>query len=479
MISSMRGTLLLVAVSPFVVAFAQPPSPLADPHTPSDGAIRQLLSERVKAIAGQSDDIGMVVGIVGPHERRVISYGHSSRGNAKSLNGDSLFEIGSVGKVFTALLLSDMAERGEVSLLNPAAKYLAPGTKLPEHNGHQISLADLATHTSGLPFMPDTYPVVGDPHEFGPKDVYSFLARYELKRDPGSDWEYSNLDYWLLGEVMAHRTGLSFDQLLKKRIFEPLRMNSTVVEVPDTLKARLAQGHGASLRPALPFYGLSVYSTLGAAAGGVYSSVEDLLTFLSAALGLEPSPLKLSMDNMLKTQRPIDGSQQALGWVAEGVGSAKFFSHDGGTWGYASAVVWDPAAKRGIVVLANQQGSVADIARHLLRPEIPLQTPTLARHTEIPMPPAELAAYVGRYNAEDVGEFNIIRDDDHLTLRLPVDWGLPQFRLHPETTQEFFVTEMPIHVTFETDANRNITRALFYPPRGQHGIQATKEKARP
>src|SRR5207302_8114435 len=96
-------------------------------------------------------------------------------------------------------------------------------------------------------------------------------------------------------------------------------MNSTVGKLPNKLKARLAQGHDASLQPA------SVYKTLGVAAGGVYSSANDLLTFLSAALAFEPSPLKPSMAATLKTRRPIDGDQQALGWVVEGKGNDEFY----------------------------------------------------------------------------------------------------------------------------------------------------------
>jgi D-alanyl-D-alanine-carboxypeptidase/D-alanyl-D-alanine-endopeptidase len=444
---------------------------------PSDTAIRKILAERVKAIAGTDDGIGIVVGIVSSSGRRTISYGHSGTGDAKPLTGDTPFEIGSVGKVFTALLLADMARRGELVLENPASTYLPAGTKLPQHNGHQISLADLATHTSGLPFMPDTYPTVGDTDKFGVRDAYKFLARYELKRDPGTEWEYSNIDYWLLGETMARRAGMPFERLLENRIFGPLNMRSTAARLPETSRATVAQGHDASLQPSVPFYGISVYSTMGAAAGGIYSSANDLGMFISAMLGLTRSPLTASIDAMLKTQRPINDKQQALGWVVEGKGERQFIFHDGGTWGYASAVALDPKDKFGVVVLSNQQESVADIARHLLRPEIPLGIPRLAKHNEIPMPAAALDAYAGRYAVEDVGIFDITNHGDHLALRVPVDWGLPEFQLHPESKQEFFVSEMPVHVSFQQDGNGNITGALIYPPRGQHGISAKRTGA--
>jgi len=469
----------LVGVSTIGIARTQTASPLVPSEMPCDASIRQLLAKRVHAIAGPDDGIGIVVGIIEPHGRRIIAYGHSGGRDKARLTGDSVFEIGSVGKIFTALLLSEMVQRGEVALTDPVTKYLPTGTRLPEHNGHKISLGDLATHTSGLPFMPDAYPTVGDSHNYSPQDLYDYLARYELKRDPGAEWEYSNIDYWLLGEALARRAGLPFDELLQERIFRPLNMSSTVVKLPDQPRLKVAQGHDASLQPAPPFYALSVYRTLGAAAGGVYSSPSDLLNFLSVALGFKPSPLGPSIDAMLETRRPMDGDQQALGWIVEGKGRNEFFFHEGGTWGYASAVAWDPAKKVGVVVISNQQQSVADLARHLLRPELPLETPSLAKHAEIPIPAAALEAYAGRYVAEDVGDFNIIQDGDHLILQTPVDWGLPRFRLRPATKQEFFVAEMPMRVTFHADEKENITGALIYPPRGQHGIPATKITRRP
>src|SRR5690349_20879026 len=125
----------LVGVSTIGIARAQAASRLVPSEMPSDASIRQLLAKRVHAIAGPDDGIGIVVGIIEPHGRRIITYGHSSGHDTVRLTGDSVFEIGSVGKVFTALLLSEMVQRGEVTLTDPVTKYLPTGTRLPEHNG--------------------------------------------------------------------------------------------------------------------------------------------------------------------------------------------------------------------------------------------------------------------------------------------------------------------------------------------------------
>jgi D-alanyl-D-alanine-carboxypeptidase/D-alanyl-D-alanine-endopeptidase len=449
---------------------------------PSDAEIRKILAGRVDTLAGPQDGIGIVVGVIGPKGRRVIPYGHLNQADPRPLGGDTLFEIGSVSKVFTALLLADMARKGEVALADPVAKYLPAGVKIPERDGRSITLVDLATHTSGLPFMPDELPVFNASIAANDStaQLYRFLARYQLTRDPGAEWDYSNIGYWLLGQTLAARAGMDYESLLRTRVIVPLKMKSTAITLSSDLKARLAVGHNAVLQPALPFSSVSPYGAMPAA-GGVVSNVNDLLTFLAVAMGYEPSPSALSMTAMLYTRRPIDGdgSEQALGWVVTGKGNDQLVTHDGFTWGYASYVAWNPATRAGVVVLSNQQTSVGDIGRHLLLPNMPLEPPTVRKHTEIKVASTVLDAYAGQYQVEGVGLFNIVRDNhvrdnDFLTIQLPADWGLPKLRLRPESRQDFFVAELPVRVTFQTDSEGRVSGLLLYPPRGQHALSANR-----
>ncbi len=443
---------------------------------PSDADIRKILADRIDTLAGQEDGIGIVVGVTGPQGRRVVSYGHLNQGDARPLNGDTVFEIGSVGKVFTALLLADMAQKGEVALADPVAKYLPANVKLPERNGRQITLVDLVTHTSGLPFMPDDVPVVDESAaiKYGPQQLYQFLARYELPRDPGAEWDYSNIDYWLLGQALASRAGTDFQSLLRARVIAPLNLQSTDFPLPlsPQLKSRLAVGHNAVLQPAPDFYATSIYAALGPEAGGLVSSVNDLLTLLSVAMGYQHSPLTSSMASMLNTRRPIDGSEQALGWVVTGKGEDELVTHEGSTWGYASYIAWEPGTRVGVVVLSNQLTAVADIGNHLLKPSTPLEPPTVTRHTEINLESKILDACAGHYDAKEEGVFLIVRERDFLTIQMPVGWGLPKFRLRPESSRDFFVAELPIRVAFQTDTNGQVNGILVYPPRGQHALPA-------
>ena len=141
-------------------------APAGDWKIPTDAEIAALLAERID---NEHQGVGAVVGIVDGHGRRVVVYGKSDADNARPLDGDTEFEIGSITKVFTALMLADMAAKGEVKLDDPIAKYLPPGVTGPTKDGKAITLLDLATHTSGLPRMPSN---------FAPKDPANPYADY-------------------------------------------------------------------------------------------------------------------------------------------------------------------------------------------------------------------------------------------------------------------------------------------------------------
>ena len=191
-----------------------------------------------------------MVGVIDPKGRWIVAYGSLNEGDARPLNGDTIFEIGSATKVFTSLLLADMVQRGEVSLDDPVAKYLPPSVKMPERNGRSITLVDLATHTSGLPRLPSNLAPKdpGNPYaDYSVEQLYEFLSSYQLTRDIGSKYEYSNLGGGLLGYVLARRAGKSYEDLVESRICAPLGMSNTRITLTPEMKARLAAGHNAAL----------------------------------------------------------------------------------------------------------------------------------------------------------------------------------------------------------------------------------------
>jgi D-alanyl-D-alanine-carboxypeptidase/D-alanyl-D-alanine-endopeptidase len=444
------------------------------PGLPSDGDIRQILAERVDA---QGKGVGIIVGVIGPGGRTVISYGQLSAGDPRPLEGDTAFEIGSMTKVFTALLLADMVQRREVALEDPIAKYLPVGAKLPEWNGQPITLLDVATHTSGLPLMPDRLPPLNElaTAKYSNAQLYQFLSRYELPRQSGMKWDYSNIGYSLLGEALAARAGMDYENLLRTRVIAPLELNRTGITLIPGLKAKLAIGHDGSLQPTPPISTVPIMAVM-MPAGGVVSTANDLLTFLSVAMGYERSPLTPAMATMLSTRRPASGGEQALGWTVTGKADDQLIVHDGGTFGFASSMVWDPKKRVGVVVLSNHVADVGDLARHLLQPNRRLVKPTATKRTEITLDSAILDGYTGRYTS-GAEAFIIAREGAFLTIQLPGDWGLPKMRLRPESLRDFFAAELPLRVTFQTDKKGEVTGLLIHPPRGQQVIPASRTRS--
>jgi len=308
-------------------------------YVPGDDEIRAILQQRVEH---EQQSTGIVVGVIDSSGERVV-------GEPGVLDGDSIFEIGSLTKVFTALLLSDMAERGEVKLSDPAAKYIP--VKLPS----SITLRDLATHTSGLPRMPSNFTA----DHYTRRMLLDFLSHYEPPSN--AEWKYSNLGYGVLGLAIAP----DYETALRSRITGPLQMNSTLVGIAQPDHARLAIGHDDRLMPVAA----SNFGALAPAAG-LHSSANDLLKLLSAVLGYERTALAPALAAMLNLRRATStpGLMNALGWQISMPDGLQIVWKDGETPGYSSFLGFNPKARVGVVVLSNTSTArgVNDIGMYIL-----------------------------------------------------------------------------------------------------------------
>ena len=462
--------ILVIVFSLFIVETRAQPS---NAPIPSDDEIRKILAERIHELSADESGVGIVVGVIGPKGRRIISYGHPGHANAQPPDGNTVFEIGSVTKAFTGILLAEMVRKQELSFQDPVSKYLAEDAKIPTRKGRAITLLDLATHTSSLPFMPEQSGK--DSSEFSGTDIYQFLSSYELTRDIGTEWDYSNLGYWLLSEALISHGNKNFEKLLNERVIVPLNLRNTAFELSPEMKTHLAIGHDAALQPSQAMSSMHLYALMPAA-GGLYSTVNDLLTLLSVAMEYDPSPLRAALQLSFSTRRPTQKpeEEQALGWSVIGKGNNQLIFRDGGTMGYASCIAWDPQERIGVIALSNQVASVSDIARHLLRRDFPLEHPTSTKHTEISLDPTALDNYIGQYEAPGEGIFSIIREGDALLFMAPDEWGLPKLRIRPESTTNFFASELPLKVIFQMENDGRIKGILVYPPRGQKAVPAQK-----
>jgi D-alanyl-D-alanine-carboxypeptidase/D-alanyl-D-alanine-endopeptidase len=326
-----------------------------------------LLAERAMR---RGRRVGLVVGSLQGGEQRVVGYGRARRDARDVPDGDTIFEIGSITKVFTGLLLADLASHGVVGLDDPLARYL-PAASVPTFEGREITLADCAGHASGL--RRDPRGMLGrwlrdrrNPYAgLSVDQLYQALARTRLRRRPGERARYSNLGAGLLGQALAGAAGRPYEELVRERICRPLGMDDTQVVPSLAQAARLAVGHTRRGRP-VPRFELPAL----AGAGALRSTAADLLRFLAANLDPAATPLAAPLEHSQRPRHRMGrGMEVGLGWLIarspEPLGPLLW--HNGGTSGFRSFV--GALRDRGVavVVLSNTARSVDRLGLRLLR----------------------------------------------------------------------------------------------------------------
>jgi len=455
-----RLALLLIGVSCF---FAQLPARAEV----TDEEVKHILQDRIdRAKRG----VGIVIGLVDEKGARVITYGKANQDSNLALDGNTVFEIGSVTKVFTATLLADMVERGEVSLNDPISKYLPKTVKTPTRDGKEITLFDLATQTSGLPRLPANF-APKDPRnpyaDYSLDQMYAFLSGYSLTRGIGEKYEYSNFGVGLLGHILALRAKTDYETLVRKRIGEPLGMSDTKIKLTPEMLTRLATGHNPALMPVANWD----LPTL-AGAGALRSTVNDMMKFVAANLGLKKSPLLVAMQKAQQSQRATGQADLSIGlnWHILKKFDSEMIWHNGGTGGYHSFIGLDQKNRRGVVVLSNSANDVDDIGRHLLVSQYPLAKLEPPKdHKAIQLDPKILDAYAGEYQLVPGFSLVFTREGDKLFMQ---PTGQSKVEIFAESETDFFLAVADVQVTFGKDDKGQVNQAILH----QNGRNMTAKK---
>ncbi len=431
----------------------------------TDAQIEAILKQRIDR---EKQSPGIVVGIIEPQGQRIISYGHLSTTKTDRVDGNTLFEIGSITKVFTALALMQLSEQKVLNLDDRIAKFLPPTVKTPEFNGKPITLLTLATHTSGLPRLPDNLNPADNLNPYADytlEQLYSFLSGYQLPRAIGSKYDYSNLGAGLLGHLLSIKADLDYETLISKQITQPLQMQDTRIHLNPDQITRFATGHDRRNR-AVPYWDLPTLT----GAGSLRSSGNDLLKFLAANLDLQPSPINASLQKTHRIQQQTDSPNMtiALGWHVFNLKGTEIICHEGGTGGFRSFIGFSKTRRLGIVVLGNSESDVSDLGFHLLDSRSPLakyQRPKAS----IAVDPKLLATYIGRYELTPDFSISITQKQDRLYLQAT---GQAQVELFAETPTQFFLTVVEAKITFIKDVQGQVDRLIL----DQNGQQLTGQK---
>ena len=417
----------------------------------SDSAIRAVIKDRVDTKRSS----GIAVGILDPDGRtRVFAYGAS--GTSRPLDGQSVFEIGSITKTFTATTLADMVAKGEVKLDDPVAKYLPASAHVPSRNGREITLVDLATQSSGLPRMPSNFAPKDQTNpyaDYTEQQAVDFVSSYQLPRDVGAKYEYSNLGMGLLGIALTRREGVSYEALVRTHVIDPLGMNDTRVTFTPSMRERLALGHDENGAV------VSNWDIPGlAGAGALRSTVNDMLRYLQANVDPSHTTLAPAIDMAHAKRYATDNPNLSLGlaWhiLTTAAGSAITW-HNGGTGGYRTFIGFDPARHAGVVVLSNSATSVDDIGLHFVDPRVPLApAPVKVAHTEITLAPQLLDRYVGDYELAPNFHIVVTREGNAL-FGQPTGQGKVQ--LFAEKEDAFFLKVVDAQIVFTKDSSGAVT----------------------
>jgi CubicO group peptidase (beta-lactamase class C family) len=444
-------SVLRAAVGIAVASLTGAPSLAAQASAVPDSVAAHI---RARVDGGWTPSI--VVGMVDSAGARYFAYGKTSVEGAGPVDEHTVYEIGSITKAFTGVLLADMAVQGVVSLDDPVARYLPDSVRVPGTDSLPITLRLLSAQRSGLPRMPDNF-APADPEspyaDYDADRLYAFLNSYTLTRAPGASYEYSNLGVGLLGFALARRAGTTYEDVLRRRILAPLGMTSTMITLTDGARGRLARGSAGGRSVAN--WDLDAL----AGAGALRSTARDMTTFLAAAMGLKPTPLDSAF--RLATQPQFDAGpggvmRIGLGWhVRQGPGGMRIVWHNGGTGGYHGWAGYDPARRVGVVVLTNSTENIDDIGLHLLDAAQPL---SLVR-TSIALPPEALDEYVGRYPLTPAFVLTVTRDGDGLIVQAT---GQAAFRVWASAADEFFWKVVDAQVTFTRGADGKVDGLILH-----------------
>lgn len=418
-------------------------------------SLRRLLQSRVE----DGRAVGVIIALVrADGEPIVVAVGNGRAG--KPPDEHSVFEIGSITKAFTGILLADMVNRGEVRLDQPVAELLPADVRMPTRNGNVITLQHLATHTSGLPRLPLMAPKdMTNPYaDYTVQQLYGFLEDVQLPRDPAAAYEYSNLGVGLLGHVLALRAGRSYETLVRERILEPLGMTSTAITLTAEMRERMAQGHDEAGHPA-SLWDLPTF----AGAGALRSTLRDMRRFIAAASSPADNSLGRAIVLSMEPRFTVNPNLAiGLGWHRVSVGRDTIVWHNGGTGGFHSFAGFNGRTKASVVMLANSPHDNDDIARHLILPALPLAT--FVRRVEVKLPVTTLREYAGTYRLAPNFAIAVTEESGALYIQATDQPRVPAFA---EALDKFFLRIVDAQIEFGRDRSGKVVE-LTLVQNGRH-----------
>ncbi|WP_027185948.1 serine hydrolase domain-containing protein [Desulfovibrio inopinatus] len=309
---------------------------------------------------------GMVIGLINKQGRAVYGFGKLGGNRRKAPSGNSIFDIGSITKTFVGVLLAQAVLEGKIVLTDPVSRYLPPNVSIAPYGG-DVTVLSLATHSSGLPSRPDNLPIK-DPLNpwlgYSVDKMYEYLNTVKLTRPVGTQFEYSNIGAAVAGHILERVYGKPLEVLVKEKLCAPLGMTDTTITLTSAQRARYAVGYAPDLSP-VPHWELPSLE----GAGAFHSTVNDMLNYAAASMGLMPTPLYSAIKlTHIPRFHVIEQPGMFLGlfWNVLQIDDRQYISHAGGAGGFFALMMMSATDQSGVVLLCNTASDMSDIVRRLM-----------------------------------------------------------------------------------------------------------------
>ena len=485
----MQGGVLPLVLERQATAVASPKA-TPPPPPPMDAAMAAVGVTDLKAVLDRDLAIslksgplaaekhgGVTIGVVQHGVVRVFSYG--------TAKPDSVFEIGSITKTFTGLILAQMVEQGKVKLDDPVRELLPPDTVAKPASGAEITLIDISDQHAALPRMPDNFHPAdkNNPYaDYDAKALYAFIAKHGVAHPADAAFVYSNLAVGLLGQALANRANVPYPILLHDQITGPLSMHDTAIALTPEMQTRFIPGYDGNGRPA---HAWDLDALAGA--GGIRSTATDMLTYLQAQLHPDQLPASAiaaphgnTLAAAIRESHVIHaevggGMHIALNWFR--IDATGSYWHNGGTGGYSSYALFNPEKDYGVVVLYNAgpgPDSFADkLGAHIEERLTGLPAETLAREfpATVDVDAKALDGYVGDYQLAPNFILTVTRDGTRMMTQAT---GQGKVEIFPESQTEFFTKAMVASITFVVDDQGRATGLVLHQNGADHEAKRVK-----
>ncbi|MFZ1806216.1 MAG: serine hydrolase [Cyclobacteriaceae bacterium] len=396
----------------------------------------------------------MALAIIDSSGVQYFNFGKTTA-NGKEVDEYTIYEIGSISKVFTAILLAQQVLDGDIQLEDKVNDFLPNDITIPVMGDTAITFGHLTDHTSGLPRMPGNFTPANpnNPYaDYTVEQMHEAISSYQPVRAVGAEYEYSNLAQGLLGHLLAMNKNTTYEELMVQTIADPLEMNDTRIEFTERMKANLALGHSDGKVAE----NWDIPSLAGA--GAIRSSTSDMARFIAAQLGDIDTPLSAAMELTHKVRHDKAGAMSvAMAWHIKKGEQGDVIWHNGGTGGYRTFAGFVKETGKGVVLLTNSSAGADDIGFYLLDPGSKLAEPKF-KSDAVEIPASTLAQYVGVYELSPDFKITITQEGNQLFAQAT---GQERFGIYPENDTTFFLTVVEAKIVFQLDDNTVESLTLF------------------